>query len=175
MLNPELKPYPIAVCGDQEERHGIVLAKNYKAKAFGVSTGEAIWQAQRKCPDLIVVPPHFDIYAKYSALARDIYRRYTDKIEPMGLDEAWCDITGSLLLFESVENITNGIRKAFKEELDGSTKIIIAQRISSVKDADSIIVMNDGAITGIGTHNELLETNAEYGEIYYSQMDKKEA
>lgn len=116
-LNPELKGKPVAVGGSVEDRHGIILAKTAEAKKFGVSTGEAIWQAQKKCPDLIVVPPHFDIYAKYSALARDIYRRYTDKIEPMGLDEAWCDITGSLLLFGSVENITDGIRKAFREEL----------------------------------------------------------
>jgi len=67
------------------------------------------------------------------------------------------------------------IREAFRTELSGCTKIIIAQRISSVKDADEIIVMNDGKITGIGTHDELLESNAEYGEIYYSQMDRKEA
>lgn len=68
-----------------------------------------------------------------------------------------------------------GIRKAFSTELSDSTKIIIAQRISSVKDADLIIVMNDGEITGIGTHSELLENNKEYNEIYYSQNDKKEA
>lgn len=67
------------------------------------------------------------------------------------------------------------IRTALRNDLPECTKIIIAQRISSVKDADSIIVMNDGVITGIGTHDELLESNAEYGEIYYSQMDKKEA
>ena len=60
MLNPVLKSYPIAVCGDQEERHGIVLAKNYKAKAFGVATGEAIWQAKQKCPNLVIVPPHYE-------------------------------------------------------------------------------------------------------------------
>ena len=60
MLNPELKPFPIAVCGSQEERHGIVLAKNYAAKAKGVSTGEAIWQAKQKCPNLVIVPPHYD-------------------------------------------------------------------------------------------------------------------
>ena len=116
-LNPELKGKPVAVGGSVEDRHGIILAKTAEAKKFGVATGEAIWQAQRKCPGLIVVPPHFDIYAKYSALARDIYRRYTDKIEPMGLDEAWCDITGSILLFGGVENITDGIREAFKSEL----------------------------------------------------------
>ena len=116
-LNPELKGKPVAVGGSVEDRHGIILAKTAEAKKFGVTTGEAIWQAQRKCPDLIVVPPHFDIYSKYSTLAKDIYRRYTDKIEPMGLDEAWCDITGSILLFGSVENITDGIREAFKSEL----------------------------------------------------------
>ena len=67
------------------------------------------------------------------------------------------------------------IRDALKTDLDGCTKIIIAQRISSVKDADKIIVMNDGEITGIGTHDELIDTNEEYSEIYHSQMDKKEA
>lgn len=76
MLNPELKAYPIAVCGDVEERHGIVLAKNYKAKAKGVSTGEAIWQAKQKCPGLLIVSPHYDEYMKYSKKARAIYGRY---------------------------------------------------------------------------------------------------
>ncbi len=66
------------------------------------------------------------------------------------------------------------IRKAFTEELTGSTKIIIAQRISSVKDCDMIVVMNEGKITGVGSHKELLESCTEYGEIYYSQMDKEE-
>ena len=59
MLNPELRDKAIAVCGSVEERHGIVLAKNYKAKAFGVATGEAIWQAKQKCPNLTIVEPHY--------------------------------------------------------------------------------------------------------------------
>ena len=67
------------------------------------------------------------------------------------------------------------IRKAFREELADATKIIIAQRITSVMDADQIVVMDDGQITGIGTHEQLLASNAAYQEIYYSQMDKKEA
>ena len=94
MMNPDLKPHPIAVCGSQEDRHGIVLAKNYKAKAFGVSTGEAIWQAKQKCPNLVIVPPHYEQYMRFSKLAREIYGRYTDLIEPFGMDEVWADVTG---------------------------------------------------------------------------------
>ena len=72
-LNPDLKPYPVAVCGSVEERHGIVLAKNYKAKSCGVTTGEAVWQAQQKCRDLVIVPPHYEEYMKFSRAARKIY------------------------------------------------------------------------------------------------------
>ena len=72
MLNPELKQYPVAVCGSVEERHGIVLAKNYKAKAFNVATGDAVWQAKQKCPDLVVVPPHYEEYLKYSTAYSDV-------------------------------------------------------------------------------------------------------
>ena len=167
-LNPELKGKPVAVGGSVEDRHGIILAKTAEAKKFGVTTGEAIWQAQRKCPDLIVVPPHFDIYAEYSARARDIYRRYTDEIEPMGLDEAWCDITGSILLFGSAENITNGIRKAFKEELGITVSIgvsfnkIFAKLGSDLAGTDEVVTITKenykdvvwpldvGAIMGVG-------------------------
>lgn len=85
MLNPELKNKPVAVCGSVEERHGIVLAKNYAAKAFGVSTGEAIWQAKQKCQNLVIVEPHYEQYMKFSKLARGIYGRYTDQIEPYGI------------------------------------------------------------------------------------------
>ena len=88
MLNPELKNKPVAVCGSVEERHGIVLAKNYAAKAFGVSTGEAIWQAKQKCQDLVIVEPHYEQYMKFSKLAREIYGRYTDQIEPYGINDS---------------------------------------------------------------------------------------
>lgn len=146
-LNPELKGKPVAVGGSVEDRHGIILAKTAEAKKFGVATGEAIWQAKQKCPDLIVVPPHFDIYAKYSWLAREIYRRYTDKIEPMGLDEAWCDITGSILLFGSVQNITDAIRAAFKNELGITVSIgvsfnkIFAKLGSDLAGVDEVVTI----------------------------------
>ena len=85
-LNPSLAGKPIAVCGAAEERHGIVLAKSYEAKAFGVQTGEAIWQAKNKCHNLIIVSPHYDKYVQYSRLAHEIYKKYTPLIEPYGLD-----------------------------------------------------------------------------------------
>ena len=85
MLDPALRKYPVAVCGSVEERHGIVLAKNYAAKAFDVKTGDAVWQAKQKCRNLVVVPPHFEEYIKYSKLARSVYSRYTDQVEPYGM------------------------------------------------------------------------------------------
>ena len=96
MLNPSLKGKPVAVCGSVEERHGIVLAKNYPAKAYGVQTGEAVWQAQQKCPGLIIASPHFDEYIKYSKLAREVYSRYTNQVEPYGMDECWLKIFAKL-------------------------------------------------------------------------------
>jgi DNA polymerase-4 len=117
MLDMSLRGKPVAVCGSVEERHGIVLAKNYPAKAFGVKTGEAVWQAKEKCRDLIVVPPHYEEYIKYSKLARQVYARYTDLIEPFGMDECWLDVSGSIGIFGSGEKIANEIRETFKFEL----------------------------------------------------------
>ena len=82
MLDMSLRGHPVAVGGDVENRHGIILAKNYEAKKYGVSTGEALWQAKQKCRNLIIVPPHYEQYLKYSKLAREIYADYTDQIEP---------------------------------------------------------------------------------------------
>ena len=98
LRHPELRDGPLAVCGDPEQRHGIVLAKNYPAKAYGVSTGEAVWQAKQKCPGLRLVKPDMPTYLRFAQGVRQIYRRYTDWIEPFGLDEAWLDLSdcGSL-------------------------------------------------------------------------------
>ena len=94
LYSPQLRGKPMAVCGNQETRHGIVLAKDELAKKAGVKTGMAIWQAQRLCPNIAIVQPHYDRYKKYSQLVRDIYLEYTDLCEPFGLDESWLDITG---------------------------------------------------------------------------------
>ena len=96
---PELKKLPVAVCGDPSSRHGIILAKNDPAKRFGVKTAETIWQAKRKCPELILLPPHHRLYREYSRRVNAIYDEYTDLVEPFGIDESWLDVTHTLHLF----------------------------------------------------------------------------
>lgn len=98
-IDPSLEGKPVAVCGDRQQRHGIVLAKSEEAKRFGVKTAEPIWQAQKKCPDLIIVPPHFDLYIKFSKEVKAVYAEYTDLIESYGIDECWLDLSSSTLLF----------------------------------------------------------------------------
>ena len=133
MLDPALKKYPIAVCGSVEERHGIVLAKNYKAKAFDVKTGDAVWQAKQKCKDLVVVPPHYEEYIKYSKLARSVYERYTDQVEPYGMDECWLDISGTESLFGSPEKVANEIRETMKFELGFEIPLYAKSIITSLR------------------------------------------
>lgn len=113
---PQLKDKPVAVCGSREERHGIVLAKNYEAKKFNVKTAETIWQAKEKCPNLIILEPNYDKYLHYSRLVRSILYEYTDLVESFGLDESWLDVTGSMRLFGSGEKIANTIRKRIKAQ-----------------------------------------------------------
>ena len=96
--NPELRGKPVVVAGKEELRHGIVLTKSVEAKAYGIKTAEALWEARAKCPDLIVLPPRYRLYRRYSEMARSIYYQYSDLVEPFGLDECWIDITGSVAL-----------------------------------------------------------------------------
>ena len=116
MLNPALKGKPVAVCGSTEDRHGIVLAKSDLAKKAGVQTGMVNFEARRLCPGLIIVPPQYDQYLKYTKLAHQIYGRYTDLVEPFGMDECWLDVTGSTMFGGPLE-IAESIRKTIKEEL----------------------------------------------------------
>ncbi|WP_280630409.1 Y-family DNA polymerase [Peptoniphilus raoultii] len=103
MERPELKGKAVAVGGDKKLRHGIILAKTLLAKSYGVKTGEAIWQAKVKCPDLIIIPPNYDKYLRISNLAQKIYYSYTNQVEPYGMDECFLDISGQLRLFGSPE------------------------------------------------------------------------
>lgn len=131
--HPELRDKPIAVCGSQEERHGIVLTASYPAKRRGVKTGMAIWQARQYCPELIVVPPDMSEYMRISRLARDIYERYTDQVEPFGLDEAWLDITGSTGIFGSPMKIAEEISERVKFELGITVSIGVSDNKVTAK------------------------------------------
>lgn len=99
MLRPQLRNVPMAVGGSEEKRNGIILAKNDLAKAKGIRTGESLREARRKCPDLLIIHPDYDAYIYYTEKIKDIYRRYTDRVESFGLDEAWIDLTHSQRLF----------------------------------------------------------------------------
>ncbi|MFA0814757.1 MAG: DNA polymerase IV [Anaerofustis sp.] len=114
--NPAIRGFPVAVGGSTELRHGIILAKNYIAKKYGIQTGEAIWQAKQKCPGLVVVRPNFSLYLKYSKLVKNIYADYTDKIESFGLDECWLDVTDSAIYGDG-KSIADEIRKRITFEL----------------------------------------------------------
>ena len=147
LYHPEYRGKPLAVLGNPEARHGIVLAKNYEAKAYGVQTGDPMWMAQKKCPDIVFVSPHYDLYMKHSKLIREIYSEYTDKVEPYGLDECWLDVSGSTMLFGSGEDIANKIRKRVKFELGVSVSVgvsfnkIFAKLGSDMKKPDATTVI----------------------------------
>lgn len=115
--NPQLRGKPVAVAGDPEARHGIVLAKNYEAKQYGIITGEPLWMAKQKCPDIIFTPPHYDRYIQMSHAAHEIYGQYTDKVESFGLDECWLDVTGSTQLFGDGSKIADTLRNRIRNEL----------------------------------------------------------
>ena len=136
------------VGGDEELRHGIVLAKNDIAKKFGIITGEAVWQAKQKCPNLVSVKPDYEKYMKFSRLARDIYDRYTDQVESFGIDEVWADVTGSIGLFGGGKTIADEIRATIKRELGITASIgvsfnkIFAKLGSDMKKPDATTVIS---------------------------------
>ena len=115
--NPLLWDVPLAVAGDRERRHGIILAKNNIAKAYGIKTAEPIWQALKKCPDLVLVPPRHRLYSEYSKRINKISSDYTDLVEKFSIDESWLDVTGSTGLFGSGKKIADEIRERVKKEL----------------------------------------------------------
>lgn len=117
LYNPQLRGKPVAVCGDLEARHGIVLAKNDAAKACGICTGNPIWLAKRLCPELVVVPPHYDRYLQMSQLTREIYSEYTDRVEPYGLDECWMDVSTLTDGPETGKSKADELRKRIRFEL----------------------------------------------------------
>ena len=144
MLDPSLRGKAVAVCGSTENRHGIVLAKSQLAKKAGVKTGMVNWEARQRCPNLIMVPPQYDEYIKYSKLAHEIYYRYTDLVEPFGMDECWLDVSNTMYPYKSAMEIAEQIRTATREELGLTVSIgvsfnkIFAKLGSDMKKPDAI-------------------------------------
>ena len=146
---PEIRDKPVVVGGHEETRHGIVLAKNQIAKQFMIQTGEALWQARQKCPDLVVIPPNYKLYMKFSRMARDIYYDYTNQVEPFGPDESWLDVTGSMNLWcHDPMIIAQEISERVKAELGITVSVgvswnkIFAKFGSDYKKPDAITVVS---------------------------------
>lgn len=149
LSHPELRDKPVAVGGDSESRHGIILAKNEAAKKYKVQTAETIWQAKKKCPDLILLPPHHEQYAKYSKIINGIYTEYTDLVEPFGIDESWLDVTSTYMMFARTPyEFAQIIRKRVKEETGLTVSIgvsfnkIFAKLGSDYKKPDAVTEIN---------------------------------
>lgn len=146
---PDLAGFPVAVCGNEKDRHGIVLAKNQLAKSLGVKTGQTIWQAKQLCKDLFVVEPDYEEYLRFSRMVKRIYSDYSDRIESFGMDEAWIELTGN----RNVKNLCDGkrvaeeIRNRVKRETGGLTvsvgvsdNKVFAKLASDYKKPDAVTV-----------------------------------
>ncbi len=148
LLDPTLKGKFVGVCGNVESRHGIILAKSENAKKMGVKTGMTIHEAQKLCPELVLVESHHSHYEAYSKLVKNIYLKYTDYIESFGIDECWLDVTGSLKMFGSGEEIAYKIKEQVKQELGltiscgVSFNKIFAKLGSDMKKPDAVTVIS---------------------------------
>ena len=145
--HPELRGKPVAVGGDPEARHGIVLTADYTAKRYGVKTGMALWQAKQVCPDITFLPPRMDLYLRFSRMAQEIYAEYTDKREPYGIDESWLDVTDSVSIKGDGYHIAEEISSRMKKELGITVSVgvsfnkIFAKLGSDYKKPDAITTM----------------------------------
>ena len=145
--HPELAGKPLAVGGDPEARHGIILTADYIAKKRGVKTGMAIWQARQVCPELNFISPRVDLYLRFSQMAQEIYGEYSDLIEPYGIDESWIDVTNSTSIKGDGYKIAEEISERMKRELGVTVSIgvsfnkIFAKLGSDYKKPDAITTM----------------------------------
>ena len=148
-LHPEYAGKPLIVCGDPEKRHGIVLAKNEEAKKYGIKTAETVYSALKKCPDLLLVDSHYHEYKRYSEMVKEIYGRYTEKIEECSIDECSLDMTESVALFGSGEQIAERIRAEVKKELGVTVSVgvsfnkVFAKLASELKKPDAVTVISE--------------------------------
>ncbi len=145
--HPELAGKPLAVGGDPESRHGIVLTADYIAKKYGVKTGMALWQAKQMCPEINFISPRMDLYLRFSKMAHEIYAEYTDLQEAYGIDESWLDVTDSVNIKGDGLKIAKEISNRMKSELGITVSIgvsfnkIYAKLGSDYKKPDAITTM----------------------------------
>lgn len=145
---PELRGKPVAVGGDPENRHGIVLTADYVAKKCGVKTGMALWQARQVCPEITFLPPRMDLYLRFSRMAHEIYGEYTDLQQAFGIDESWLDVTASCSIKGDGRAIAEEISQRMKSELGITVSIgvswnkIFAKLGSDYKKPDAITEIN---------------------------------
>ena len=155
LAHPELSGKPVAVGGDPKKRKGVILAKNEEAKKYGVSTGEAIWQAKRKCPNLTILPTHHELYEEYSRKVNEIYSRFTSRVEPFGIDESWLDVSASSNLFGDGKAIADKLRETVKKELGLTISVgvsfnkVFAKLGSDYKKPDATTVFDRDAVETI--------------------------
>ena len=148
LSHPEFDGLPIAVSGNPEVRHGIVLAKNMLAKNAGVTTGEPLWSARRKCPDIVFLPPHFEDYVRISKEVFAIYTEFTDRVESFGLDECWLDVTASVRLLGDGKTIADKIRETVKARTGLTISVgvsftkVLAKLGSDLKKPDATVVLS---------------------------------
>lgn len=148
LKRPELRNVPMAVSGDPNKRHGIILAKNQMAKKFGIYTPETVYSAMKKCPQLILVKPHYEEYVKYSKLVNAVYREYTDRVEKFGIDESFLDVTESINIFGSPYEIAYKIKEEIKEKYNLTISVgvsftkSLAKLGSDLKKPDAITVLD---------------------------------
>jgi DNA polymerase-4 len=147
--HPKLRGHPVAVGGSVEQRHGIILARNYEARPYGIRVGQALWEAREKCPGLIIVPPDYGKYLRFSRLFRGILSEYSPQVEPFGLDESWVDVTGVLWRYGSGERIADEIRARVKSELGITVSVgvsfnkVFAKLGSDMKKPDATTVITE--------------------------------
>lgn len=145
---PEIRHLPVAVGGDTEKRHGIILTVNGNAAKLGVKTAEPIWQAKQKCPDLVIVPPNYPLYTRFSKMAREIYSEYTDLVESFGLDECWLDVSSDVSSERERFLIAEKIREQVKFELGITVSVgaswnkVYSKLGSDYKKPDAVTVFN---------------------------------
>lgn len=148
LSRPDIKNKPVAVAGDPDSRHGIILAKNELAKKFGIVTAETLQAARRKCPELITIPPHHDKYREYSNMLNSIYLEYTNLVEPFSVDESWLDVTASEMLLGDAKFIADSIRERVRSELGLTLSVgvsfnkIFAKMGSDYKKPDATTVIS---------------------------------